>query len=325
MVASMAALVLTAGCHSGSRSDAGTQADADSAVVLVPFDTDSAYSYVARQVDFGPRVPGSEASKNCVEYLTGELKRHGADNVKVQRGEMKAWNGDMLPIANVMASYRPELKDRVLLLAHYDSRPWADSDDREENRLKPVPGANDGASGVGVILEIARQLGQHEAPVGVDILFVDAEDYGQSSGFSIHDDTWALGTQYWVNNMPYAQDSLPRYAILLDMVGGMGAKFHREYFSNQAAPGIVDKVWAMAARSGFASRFPNLDGGAVVDDHVYVNETGIPTIDIIESKNEDTKSFNPTWHTAADDMAHIDPQTLKAVGQTVVNVIYSEK
>lgn len=327
VLGAMAVMLLTPGCRTKAPSgvDSAGMEGCDSTTVCVKFDADSAYSYVSRQVAFGPRVPGTEAAEACASYLESELVRHGAEMVRAQTGVVTAFNGDRLPIKNIMGSFRPESRDRILLLAHYDSRPWADADDREENRLHPIPGANDGASGVGVILEMARHLGKRLPEIGVDILFVDAEDYGQSSGFSNHDESWALGTQYWTRNLPYASDSLPRYAILLDMVGGMDAKFHREYFSNQAAPGIVDKVWSMASRSGYGNRFVNIDGGAVMDDHVYVNRAGIPAIDIIESKNDITKSFNPTWHTASDDMDHIDKTTMKAVGQTVLNVIYAEK
>ena len=321
------AVILLSGCRTNGNSATRDEdsAKGDGVVIGGRFDADSAYAYVDRQVAFGPRVPGTEASAACATWLQDELVRHGADTVKTQTGVVTAYNGDRLPITNIMASFKPEARERILLLAHYDTRPWADSDDREENRLLPIPGANDGASGVGVLLEVARHLGQQEPKVGVDILFVDAEDYGQSSGFSIHDESWALGTQYWVAHLPYAQDSLPRYAVLLDMVGGIDAKFHREYFSNQSAPGIVDKVWSAAVCAGYGDRFVNVDGGAVIDDHFYVNQAGIPAIDIIESKNEVTKSFNPTWHTAQDNMDNIDRRTLKAVGQTVLNVVYSEK
>lgn len=288
------------------------------------FNRDSAYSYVRRQLAFGPRVSGTEENRLCREYLVNELQRHGAQNVNVQTGEVTAFNGDRLPIGNIMASYNPEIKDRILLLAHYDTRPWCDSDQNEENRLKPVLGANDGASGVAVLLEVARHLNETEAPVGVDILFVDAEDYGQASGFSTHDSSWCLGTQYWVENMPYHSDSLPRYAVLLDMVGGMDAKFHREYFSDQNASKLVDKVWSMAARSGYENRFVNKSGGAVIDDHIFLNDAGIPAIDIIESKNESTGTFAPTWHTTEDTLENIDPSSLEAAGQTVLNLIYNE-
>lgn len=288
------------------------------------FNRDSAYYYVRRQVAFGPRVSGTEQNRLCRDYIVRTLNRHGAKNVRVQTGEVKAFNGDKLPIGNIMASYGPDIKDRILLVAHYDTRPWCDSDINEENRLKPVLSANDGASGVGVILEIARQLKQNVPPVGVDLLIVDAEDYGQASGFSTHDSSWCLGTQNWIENMPYAADSLPRYAILFDMVGGIDAKFHREYYSDQRAKNIVDKVWSMAERSGYESRFVNKSGGAVVDDHLFLNDAGIPAIDIIESKNDATGTFPPTWHTVNDTMENIDPSSLEAAGQTVLNMIFNE-
>ncbi|MCM1162817.1 MAG: M28 family peptidase [Muribaculaceae bacterium] len=320
-------LLLASACK--ARTASATDNTSDEALevdtTVMKFDADSAYEYIDTQVAFGPRVSGTEANKLCGEYLISELTRHNAQNVRIQTGDVTAYNGDLLPITNIMGSYRPELSRRILLVAHYDTRPWADADQVDANRLKPVPGANDGASGVGVILELARIMGKHQPPVGVDILFVDAEDYGQSEGFSNHDESWALGTQHWVRNMPYHPDSLPAYGVLLDMVGGMDAKFHREYFSDKNAPGVVDKVWSIASRSGYGAKFVNIEGGAVVDDHVFLNRAGIPTIDIIESNNTVTRSFNPTWHTLNDDMDHIDRNSLKAVGQTVTNLIYSEK
>lgn len=315
------------GCRIGDASKGETTTDTqDKKSIKSPakFNRDSAYSYVRRQVAFGPRVSGTEENRLCREYLVNELKRHGAQNVNVQHGEVTAFNGDRLPIGNIMGSYNPDAKDRILLLAHYDTRPWCDSDHNEENRMKPVLGANDGGSGVAVLLEVARHLNKTEAPVGVDILFVDAEDYGQSSGFSTHDSSWCLGTQYWVDNIPYSVDSLPRYAVLLDMVGGAGAKFHREYFSDKSASKLVDKVWSMAARSGYENRFVNKPGGAVVDDHIFINAAGIPAIDIIESKNDATGTFAPTWHTTDDTLENIDPSSLEAAGQTVLNLIYNE-
>lgn len=320
------ALVLTVtACRTHGSTDRDTNETAQALKKTARFDSDSAYSYVARQVAMGPRVSGTHANAQCAEYIVSELTRFGADSIRQQRGKVTAYNGDVLPINNIMGAFNPSAKKRILLLAHYDTRPWADSDLNAENHQLPIPGANDGASGVGVLLEIARQLSIANPPVGVDFLFVDAEDYGQSGGFSNHDESWALGSQFWAKNMPYAQDSLPAYAILLDMVGGIDAKFHREYFSQKDAPHIVDKVWSIANRSGYGDRFVNIDGGAVVDDHVPVNKAGIPAIDIIESKNSVTKTFSPTWHTMDDDMDNIDRATLKAVGQTVMNVIFNEK
>ncbi len=322
-----ALLTLTTGCKTCGREGKNdlsatndTQFDQ-----TVRFNSDSAYAYTARQVAFGPRVPGTEGSAACADYIISSLKSFNADTVTLQKAQVKAFNDDMLPITNIMASFNAAAPRRILLAAHYDTRPWADSDPVTEKRHDPIPGANDGASGVAVLLEIARQLGQKTPEVGVDLLFVDAEDYGQSSGFSNHDQTWCLGTQYWTENMPYAPDSLPAFGIVLDMVGGMGAKFHREYISNEMAPTVLDRVWSVADKSGYSDRFPDVLGGSVVDDHLYLNKAGIPTIDIIESKSDETKSFPANWHTLQDDMDHIDPATLKAVGQTVLNVIYNEK
>lgn len=313
-----------ASCRTTGGKDSTADKTTDKAIKEpAKFDSDSAYAYVAHQVEMGPRIPGTRANAQCAEYIRTELLRHGADTVTEQRATVTAYNGDRLPINNIMGSFNPAVKSKILLVAHYDTRPWADSD--PEQTPEPVPGANDGASGVGVLLEIARHISENKPDIGVDMLFVDAEDYGQSSGFSTHDETWALGTQYWTEHMPYTNGNMPRYAILLDMVGGIDAKFHREYFSNKYARNIVDKVWSIAARSGYGSRFVNLDGGAVIDDHVYINRAGIPAINIIESKNEVTKSFAPTWHTVDDNMDNIDRASLKAAGQTVLNVIYNEK
>lgn len=319
--------LLLGGCRlSTSTNQSDTQNSTTATITpVVNFDSDTAYAYIQNQLAFGPRVTGSEGNRLCREYIVNTLERHGASNVTVQEGTVTTFNDKTLPIANIMGSYNPGVKDRILLVAHYDTRPWADNDDKEENRLKPIPGANDGGSGVAALLEIARQLNASKPKVGVDLLFVDAEDYGQASGFSTHDSSWCLGTQYWIEHMPYKPDSLPRYGILLDMVGGFGAKFHREYFSDQgASKQIVDKVWSIASRSGYGDRFINKPGGSVVDDHIFLNDAGIPTIDIIESKNDGTGTFTPTWHTMDDNIKNIDRSSLKAAGQTVLNVIFNE-
>ena len=172
-----------------------------------------------------------------------------------------------------------------------------------------------------MLLETARLLGPVPPDsIGVDLLFVDVEDSGRSDGPD-SDATWCLGSREWVKHMPYTPANKPRYAILLDMVGGIGAKFHREYFSHRSAPGVVDRVWAVARQSGYGDRFINSQGGAVIDDHININNAGIPCIDIIESLNDATGTFNPTWHTMADNIKAIDPASLKAVTQTVLNTI----
>lgn len=279
-------------------------------LTAAPFDADSAYSYVKRQVDFGPRVPNTPAHKATGKWLADELKRHGAQ-VRLLPATLKAHDGTRLEAINILGSYNPQAPERVLLIAHWDSRPFADMDPDPANRTKPVPGANDGASGVGVLLEIARQLGKEAPDKGVDILFVDAEDWGDYN----NENSWALGTQHYVANMP-ADVYRPRYGILLDMVGGKGAVFPREQFSQYYAPELVTGLWETAQALGYGNIFRNSVGAAVTDDHVEFIRAGIPVIDIIEYNQ--TTGFNPNWHTIADDMDGIDSKTLGAVGTTVL-------
>lgn len=307
-------------CSSGN-SKSTQDVTASTTIQKVPFCADSAYSYVERQVAFGPRVPASAAHKACGDWLRQELIRHGADSVMEQTAAVNNPAGGTMPVRNIMGQFNRQAAKRILLLAHWDTRPWADNDPDASHHATPIDGANDGASGVGVLLEIARQLGQNAPTAGVDILFTDAED----SGTHDNDASWALGTQYWSKNMPYGATDKPAYGILLDMVGGQNAMFHREYFSQRMAPSVLDRVWATAATLGYASRFSNEYGGGVNDDHIYVNMAGIPCIDIIECANPATGSFNPTWHTTSDNMNGIDRSTLESVGTTVAQVVYNEK
>ena len=317
--------LLIVACSAKPESKSGDDKEQDPAVAHIEFDADSAYRNIKAQVDCGPRVPGSEGHARCAQYLVDELKRYGVDTVIEQKTIVAAFNGDKLPINNIMGQINRNVEVRVLLLAHWDTRPWADQEERKEDRTKPILGANDGGSGVGVLLEVARCLNIEKPSIGVDILFVDAEDYGKMDGWGNNDVTWCLGSQYWSKNLPYESGKRPIYGILLDMVGGHDAKFHREYSSQQMARNIVNKVWTMAAASGYGDTFVNELGGSIVDDHLFVNNAGIPCIDIIESLNPATNSFNPTWHTLDDNMKNIDRKPLKAVGQTLLNLIYQEK
>lgn len=315
-------MALLAGCASGSGSRA---AEADSAVQGVSdmaatrsqpqmnFDADSAFSYLRRQVEFGTRVPGSQAHKLASEWLASELRRHGAE-VLLQKAQLKAFDGTTLPMTNIMGSFNPSASDRLLLLAHYDTRPWADEDPDPANRSKPIDGANDGASGVAVLLEIARRLGAEQTSKGVDILFVDCEDYGTTGD----DSSWALGARYFAEN-PIKPGYRPAKAILLDMVGGKGAIFPAEYFSRQAAPELDDAIRAAAVRAGHGDLFPAVYGGAVTDDHVELIKQRIPAIDIIDYRSGD--GFCPTWHTLDDNLSNIDPASLRAVGETLLRYL----
>lgn len=289
------------------------------------FDSDSAFSFVEAQVNFGPRVPGTKSHVQCGDYIIDKLRSYNADTIIVQSFDTKNFRGDPMPLRNIMGRYDVDNPDRVLLVAHWDTRPWADNDRQFENRNTPVPGANDGGSGVAVLLEIARHLNDSLPRVGIDLLFVDGEDSGRSDGFGNNDETWCLGTQYWVNHMPYAPDALPRYGILLDMVGGLNAIFYREYVSERNASEINDKVWAVAKAAGYGDRFQNAIRGGVIDDHIFINRAGIPCIDIIECSNPETGSFSPHWHTLNDNLNNINLASLKAAGQTVLNTVYIEK
>lgn len=312
------------GCG-GSKTKAVAQATrSDSAQPVPEFNADSAFGFVEKQVSFGPRIPGSEASKQTAEWLVAKLNQYGATDIREQRAQLKAYNGTPLEICNITASFNPDRQKRILLLAHWDSRPWADQEKDSSARRKAIDGANDGASGVAVILEIARNMALSAPRTGVDVLFVDAEDYGRHADEPDQpddDSTWALGTQYWVKNPTLNVNNIS-YAILLDMVGGKDAVFPREYFSEYNCKDINDIIWKEAARSGFSDRFPNRLGNPIVDDHVFLMQAGIPAIDIIESANPETGTFPPTWHTTADNIDNIDRTTLRCVGQVVTNVIY---
>ena len=296
------------------------------------FNADSAYTFTKAQCDFGPRDMNSRGHDLCGEWIISKFKEYGC-KVTTQTATLAGYDGTKLRSRNIMASINPEATTRILLCAHWDSRPWADNDPDSANWRKPILAANDAASGVAVMLELARIIGKSKdekafnKQLGIDFVCFDAEDWGTPQWADVADnaDSWALGAQYWSKNLPQGYEA--RYGILLDMVGGVGAKFYREGMSMQYAPEIVKKVWRAAREVGFGSYFPKEDGGVITDDHVPVNQFAkIPTIDIIPYYADcQQSSFGPTWHTLADNMENIDKNTLKAVGQTLVQVIYKEK
>ena len=355
-------LLLLSSC--GLRKQTATNDNAVSAQPVGPaFCADSAYAFCEAQCDFGPRTMNSQAHDDCSTWIMEKFKSYGM-SVTPQQTLLKGYDGTMLRATNIIASYRPELTDRILICAHWDSRPWADNDPDEANHRKPVLAANDGASGVAVMLELARLLREyggagargHEdtsaadtsratsasdsilapphlrtpAPpltLGVDFICFDAEDWGtpQWDDTPSDGDTWALGAQYWAAN-PHVDGYTARYGILLDMVGGQGAQFYQEQQSLHYARSIVDKVWRASQVVGFGSFFPSREGVGITDDHLPVNRVAkIPCIDIIPYYPDcPQSSFGPTWHTVNDDMAHIDRNTLQAVGQTLIQVLFSE-
>ena len=296
------------------------------------FNADSAYAFTKAQCDFGPRDMNSRGHDLCGEWIVSKFKEYGC-KVTTQTATLAGYDGTKLRSRNIMASINPEATTRILLCAHWDSRPWADNDPDSANWRKPILAANDAASGVAVMLELARIVRKSKdekafnKQLGIDFVCFDAEDWGTPQWADVADnaDSWALGAQYWSKNLPQGYEA--RYGILLDMVGGVGAKFYREGMSMQYAPEIVKKLWRAAREVGFGSYFPKEDGGVITDDHVPVNQFAkIPTIDIIPYYADcQQSSFGPTWHTLADNMENIDKNTLKAVGQTLVQVIYKEK
>lgn len=285
------------------------------------FSGDSAMAYLQTQCDFGPRIPGTEAHKRCVDFITARLTAWDIP-YDLQETNAKRYDGQTIPVRNITAHILPDADSRILLLAHYDCRPWADNDPEQSNWHTPVLGANDGASGVAVLLEVARQLSLTDSLTqGVDILFVDAEDAGLPQFEPGSDeDSWCLGTQLWAREQ--AQKGYKaQYGILLDMVGDPAASFPREYFSDQYASGIVSKVWSTAASLGFTQYFRDQPGGGITDDHLFINRIlQIPCIDIIHHDPR-TGSFPKTWHTINDTPDHCAPAPLTAVGQTLLYLV----
>lgn len=294
-------------------------------IVNIQFNADSAYQFCAAQCDFGPRTMNSEAHERCAQWISQKFQQYGY-TVELQKADLKGYDGTILKSTNIIASSQPSTPNsqlpKVLICAHWDSRPWADNDPDSANWRKPVMAANDGASGVAVMLELARLIQQHDSlNVAVDFICFDAEDWGIPQWDETGDgtDSWALGAQYWAKK--YQEKSIHsqpstlnyQYAILLDMVGGQGAKFYQEGYSKQKAGRIVEKIWRAAHAAGYGSTFPMQESGFVTDDHVPVNDiANIPCVDIINHYPDcPQSSFGPTWHTVNDDMQHIDKNTLQ--------------
>jgi hypothetical protein len=316
-------LIVFAGCSSEPQPKKTNPKKPKAKIEIPTFNADSAYYYVEKQVSFGPRVISSKAWENCAIWLENKFLQY-TPNVVVQEAPTTTYDGKQHTLKNIIASFSPEKNNRIALFAHWDSRHIADHD--TENQDNPILGANDGGSGVGVLIELARQFSIKNPKIGIDIILFDAEDYGQpeNSGYPIMQDSWCLGSQHWSKN-PHKANYFARYGILLDMVGGKDATFKHEEFSRYFASNILQKVWRKANRLGYGNYFLFENSNQVLDDHYYVNTIlGIPTIDIIEHDHSTETNFNKHWHTHADDMNNIDKNTLKAVGQTLLEVLYRE-
>ncbi len=324
-------IALIFGCESSKNSiDQAHKSDAKKSATVPSFHRDSAYYFIQQQVAFGPRVPNTDPHRVCRRYLADKLKSYGAQVIE-QEFQEQAYDGTFLNLTNIIGSYNPKAKKRILLAAHWDTRPYADKD--IDGRYEPIDGANDGASGVGVLLEIARVLKMNDKPkIGVDIIFFDGEDYGE------HEDVenpplknglvkiwWCLGSQYWTEN-PHVPKYSAYYGILLDMVGGENATFYKEGGSMQFAPKVVKKVWDTARSLGYSNYFVNSNSPGIMDDHIFINrDAKIPMVDIVEyDPRSASYYFGEYHHTKKDNMSIINRQTLQAVGETVLYTIYNE-
>jgi hypothetical protein len=303
------------------KTEATSETTTTSTIAKPVFSADSAYVYTQHQVDFGPRVPGTSAQQKCAAYFEEKLKQFGA-TVYMQKTNVVVYNGKSVPCINVIGAINPEAKRRLLICTHWDSRPFADQDDSATS--KPIMAADDGASGSAVLLEIARKLQQKNPQIGVDLIFLDVEDYGQPE-YDLNKkqgDFYCLGTQYWCKN-PHVPNYKAENGILLDMVGAKGATFTIEGVSMQYAPAFNKQVWKYAAQLGWSNFFLNDVTDQIIDDHYYINEMAkIPTIDIIYRSYNTRSGFAPHWHTHDDNMSIIDKTTLQAVGETVMATIY---
>ena len=305
------------------------------------FSSDSAYAYIERQMAFGPRVPNSNAHMQCAVWLIEQLKAFGAE-VELQKGFMPDYKGDNQQIYNIIGHFSPSLegrdgeglsRPRILLGAHYDTRPWCDEEEDYSERFYNVPGANDGASGVGVLLEVARQLGLRAADstlsTPVDIIFFDCEDMGTPRVYTgaEREDTWCLGSQLWAtnyaNNIKLSNSEASngyQYGIILDMVGAPDAVFPLEMYSTQYASNYQHQIWRAAEQLGYGSMWVKQQSYPITDDHYYINYiSGIPCVDVIHYDIRNATGFPHWWHTRNDNMDNISKSTLQAVGEVVMS------
>ena len=317
-----ACLLVLAGCKHNQTETNATKAVDYQQVATPAFSADSAYAYVASQLAFGNRIPSTKAWRECAEWLTAQMRRW-CDTVIVQDFNATLWNNSTVPGKNIIASLQPQASQRVLLAAHWDSRSWADHDPADANHKSPVPGANDGASGVAVLMEMARVMSQMPPTVGVDFIFFDVEDQGAPEWSDANgEDTWCKGSQHWARtpHMPYYTAV---YGVLFDMVGTQAPRFTKEQISRHFAPGLTAKMWNAASVLGYGQVFVNQDTDPILDDHYYVNRlAGIPMVDIVQ--NSGTTSFFEHWHTTTDDLNAVSPESMKTVATVVMKTLYGD-
>lgn len=273
------------------------------------FSGESAWAYLVRQCEFGPRPPGSAAHDSVLAFIIGELRR-GSSSVRLQRFEVEdPYGAGPLALTNVIASFAPERKERVLIAAHYDTRPWADQETDEDKQRQPILGANDGASGVAVLLELARILSKRTPPhVGVDLVFFDGEDYGREGDLEFY----LLGSKYFGANL---RGYRPKCGVVLDMVGAEDARIRQEGNSLARAPRLTEYIFQRAGALALDVFVPE-SSQPIYDDHIPLLQAGIPTVDLIGLPY-------PHWHTLEDTPDKCSVETLGQVGTLMVDLIYN--
>lgn len=287
-------------------------------VIIPTFEANNAYQYIKEQIKFGPRNPNSMAHAAALNYLTNTLNKFTQTVIK-QPFTYTGYNGEKLQLTNVIAKFNPKNKNRIMICAHWDSRPRSEHAKDPTKRKLPVLGANDGASGVGVILELARILSENKINYGIDLVLFDGEDYGLESDLT----NFSLGSKYYSSKI--INETYPAFAVLLDLVGDKEAQFLIEKNSKDYAPDIVNMFWNKASEIG-ADKFSFGVSEPIYDDHIPLNQAGIRTIDIIDSEligaNTSVERRN-YWHSDKDTIDNIGVETLQQVGDVLTNIIYS--
>jgi hypothetical protein len=316
LCASLLLLVTFAGCDTLDRFRGAKTA----------FDGDSALAYARAQVAFGPRVPGTDGHRRAGDWIAAQMRAR-ADSVEVQSWKHVTAKGDTLPLRNIIARFKPAMTQRVLYLAHWDTRPTADSDRNLGARQRPIPGANDGASGVGLLIALADAFRKTPPTVGVDLLFVDGEDYGAFEDWadtSKNKDV-LIGSQYFANRLPPAYK--PIFGVLFDMIGDASLQIYQETHSVNAAPEVVARVWQTAKELGYSKYFiPEVKGG-VTDDHLPLIRKGLRVIDVIDADYcldggvECGTSERNLHHTMQDTIERISAKSLQIVGDVALTLL----
>jgi Peptidase family M28 len=288
------------------------------------FDGQAAYAMVKTQVDFGPRVPGTPGWQKTGDWIVAQLKQLG-DSVTEQRFQHVTPAGDTIPIRNIIAHIAPEKTQRVLYVTHWDTRPTADNDPVIGNRTRPIPGANDGASGVAMLIQVAAALKKTPPTVGVDLLFVDGEDYGSFDNYSdtLSNPNVLIGSTYYAAHMDTTRK--PLYGVLWDMIGDKNLDIYQEGNSVSEAPEVVTRVWQVAQQLGYAKYFINSGGEAFWDDHTPFLHRDIHVIDVIDGDYGPKDALHPDgWHhTLEDTVDKVSAQSLQIVGDVAVKLVTS--